>query len=395
MRVAVLNSGSSSIKYQVIDMAGPDVIASGLVERIGENEGRIVHHPRAGAETRSAGRNSTASIPDHATGFALLMEGLEDVGPLDAIGHRVVHGGEAFRQPARIDAEVLETIRSQEPLAPLHNPANRVGIEAAMAACPGVPQVAVFDTAFHQTMPPKAYLYALPAELYSGQRVRRYGFHGTSHAYVTRRTAAWLDRPVDELNAIVLHLGNGASATAIKDGISVDTSMGLTPLEGLVMGTRSGDVDPAIHAYLQRTTGMGLAEIDDLLNRHSGLKGLCGENDMRTIVDRRAQGDEQARLAFDIFCYRARKYVGAYAAVVGRLDALVFTAGIGEHSPPVRAGIAGGLEALGMQLDTSRNENPGGLPADVSTAGSRVRILVVPTNEELEIARQTLVCLET
>ena len=391
MRVAVLNSGSSSIKYQVIEMSGPHVVASGMVERIGESEGRIVQHDRAGEG--SQGRITTKCIPDHATGFALLLEGLADIGPPDAIGHRVVHGGEAFRQPARIDASVLETIRSQEPLAPLHNPANRIGIEAAMAACPGVPQVAVFDTAFHQTMPPEAYRYALPEELYTEHRIRRYGFHGTSHAYVSGCAAACLNRPVDDLNAIILHLGNGASAAAIRGGVSVDTSMGLTPLEGLVMGTRSGDVDPAAHAYLQRATGMRLADIDDLLNRRSGLKGLCGENDMRAIVERRAAGDERARLAFEVFCYRVRKYVGAYAAVLGRLDALVFTAGIGEHSPAVRAGIAGHLDALGIELDREANEKPGPMPADVSNPGSRVRILIVPTNEELEIARQTVACL--
>jgi acetate kinase len=394
MKVAVINSGSSSIKYKVIDTGGPEVLAAGLIEKIGEPEGRIVHES-AGDSAPAARHESLRAVPDHEAGFAVLLELLSGTGSPDAFGHRVVHGGETYRAPAPVDAAVIRAIREHEPLAPLHNPANRAGIEAAMAACPGIPQVAVFDTAFHQSMPAEAYRYALPDELYTRYRVRRYGFHGTSCAFVTARAAEALHLRRQDLNAIVLHLGNGASATAVRGGRSVDTSMGLTPLEGLVMGTRSGDVDPALHAYLGRTAGFSMETVDALLNRDSGLKGLCGENDMRAIVAAREDGDPAAALAFDVFCYRARKYVGAYLAVLGRVDALVFTGGIGENAPEVRAGISTGLEGLGIRLDQARNAAPGVLPADVAASGSAVRILVLKTDEELEIARQTAACLRS
>jgi acetate kinase len=388
MKIAVINSGSSSIKYKIIDTRGPRVCAAGLIEKIGEPEARVVLDV-AGGEGSPARHESFRSVPDHEAGFAVLLELLSGIGPLDAFGHRVVHGGEVFRAPVAVDASIVEAIRDHEPLAPLHNPANRAGIEAAMAACPGVPQVAVFDTAFHQSMPAKAYRYALPEELYARYRVRRYGFHGTSCAFVSARAAEFLGLQANQLNAVILHLGNGASATAVRGGRSVDTSMGLTPLEGLVMGTRSGDVDPALHAYLGRTAGLGLEAIDGLLNRDSGLKGLCGENDMRTIIAAREEGNAAASLAFDVFCYRARKYVGAYLAALGRTNALVFTGGIGENVPEVRAAIAAGLDALGLRLDPERNAITGPLPADIAAADSPVRILVLQTDEELEIALQT------
>ncbi|MEJ2514653.1 MAG: acetate kinase [Gammaproteobacteria bacterium] len=388
MKVLVLNSGSSSIKYRFFDMAGETVLASGVVERIGEAGSGFVH------ESRGSRQQFAEAVPDHASGFARIMELLGDAGSPDAIGHRVVHGGDRFRAPVQIDAQVIEVVRSLVPLAPLHNPANLTGIEAAMDALQGVPQVAVFDTAFHQTMPPHAYRYAVPARWYTGLGLRRYGFHGTSHAYVSRQAAAALGRPPGELRLVVLHLGNGASAAAVRHGESVDTSMGLTPLEGLVMGTRCGDVDPAVFGFLSRRAGMTLEEVEQALNEDSGLKGLCGANDMREIEDMAAAGNGQATLALDLFCYRARKYVGAYAAAMGGLDALVFTAGIGQRSAEVRARTCDGLEVLGLELDPARNARPGELPAAVHSDDSAVAVLVIATNEELAIARETVACLD-
>jgi acetate kinase len=314
---------------------------------------------------------------------------MDDVERVDGIGHRVVHGGERFRAPTRIDAGVVAAIRALIPLAPLHNPPNLLGIEVCLELFPRVPQVAVFDTAFHQTMPPHAYRYALPQSLYADHAVRRYGFHGTSHAYVAKRAAQYLGKPIDALNVITLHLGNGASATAIQNGRCVDTSMGMTPLEGLVMGTRCGDVDPALVFCIGRATGMGNTSIEALLNRESGLKGLCGANDMREVLKRRDAGDAQARLAFEVYCYRIRKYIGAYCAVLGRVDALVFTAGIGENAPAVRAQVCAGLEALGIRLDAARNSAVSGETSEIQSRDSAVRLLVIRTNEELEIAEQT------
>lgn len=397
MKIAVLNSGSSSIKYRVFEMEDQRVIASGSVEGIGESVGRIKHAYRAhdGDMIRT---ESDAVVVDHGAGFEIVRQRLSDEttgvsGTLDGIGHRVVHGGETFREPVVVSAEVIDGIRAQSDLAPLHNPANLVGIEAAMKNMPDTPQVAVFDTAFHQTIPAEAYLYALPIELYERYRVRRYGFHGTSHRYVSRRAARFLGIDPSDFNGIVLHLGNGASVTAIRGGESVDTSMGLTPLEGLVMGTRSGDVDPAVHRYLSAAAGMSIEQIDDLLNRRSGLRGLCGENDMRRVEARMEEGDDSARLAFEVFCYRARKYIGAYAAVLGRVDAVVFTAGIGENSPAVRRAICQDLGHLGIELDEERNAEPGALPAAIQGTSGSVKVLVVPTDEELEIAMQTRACI--
>ena len=388
MRVLVLNSGSSSIKYRLFDMPAGTSLAGGLIERIGEARGRLEHRSRGGAVEREQ------RVPGHAEGFALLLELLEGEGAPAAIGHRVVHGGDRFRAAALIDPGVREAIRARTHLAPLHNAANLTGIDAALAACPGVPQVAVFDTAFHQTMPPRAWRYAIPDAWYVRHAVRRYGFHGTSHGYVAREAAGFLDRDPGSLSLVVLHLGNGASAAAVQGGRSVDTSMGLTPLEGLVMGTRSGDLDPAVHGYLARRARLSPDEVEAALNESSGLKGLCGENDMREVERRAADGDERAELALDVFCYRARKYVGAYAAAMGALDALVFTAGIGENSAAVRWRICAGLGVLGLSLDEARNAAPGPLPAAVHAADSRVAALVIATDEELAIARETVACLE-
>ena len=308
---------------------------------------------------------------------------------VDAVGHRVVHGGEAFSAPTIIDDDVLDTLRSLVPLAPLHNPANITGIEAARRLWPGVPQVAVFDTAFHRTLPVHAYRYAVPAEWYERHGVRRYGFHGTSHAYVAGRAAEVLGSEV--FDGIVAHLGNGASITAIAGGRSVDTSMGLSPLEGLVMGTRSGDVDPTVVTHVAAATGRPIEDVFDDLNRTSGLRGLCGASDMREITARAASGDVTARLAIDVFAYRIKKYVGAYLAVLGgRCDALVFTGGIGQHSPVVRAAVCDGLEGLGIVLDPERNER--GDEVVVSADQSPIAVLVIATDEEREIARETAEC---
>lgn len=393
MHILVINCGSSTLKYQLFDMQAQRVLAAGLAERICEGMGRLQHRWRNSHGSMDE-LTREVSLADHRAILAeveseLAGSGAIDLAELGAIGHRVVHGGEAFQAPTRIDAEVVAAIRRLVPLAPLHNPANLLGIELCLERYPQVPQVAVFDTAFHQGMPPHAYHYALPRSLYNDLHVRRYGFHGTSHAYVARQAAQCLGRPLAELNLITLHLGNGASAAAVAGGRSIDTSMGMTPLEGLVMGTRCGDIDPALVFYIARATGRDLASVEDLLNRESGMKGLCGANDMREVLQRRAVGDADACLAFDLYCYRIKKYIGAYWAALGRLDAVVFTAGIGENAPAVRAQVCAGLEPLGIRLDVAKNAEPVGTASDISAAGTAVRTLVVRTDEELEIAAQT------
>ena len=398
MKVLVLNSGSSSIKYQLFEMRGRALLAGGTAERIGERGGRLVHSERDATDVL---REETidGDFPDHAAALEKIMGVLastgvaDDDGELTAIGHRVVHGGEAFREPCLIDEQVIETIRELAPLAPLHNPANLLCIEVAMARRPDVPQVAVFDTAFHQSIPPHAYRYAVPEEWYETHGVRRYGFHGTSHAYVAKQAALTLGRPLDALNLIVLHLGNGASVTAIANGKSVDTSMGLTPLEGLVMGTRGGDIDPGALIYLARQRGMSVDEINADLNAESGLEGLCGVSDLRDVLQREAAGDERARLALDVYTYRLRKYIGAYMAVLGHVDAIVFTAGVGENSPDIRQRACAGLERLGVELDEPRNRLKTSENRAIQREGAAVAVLVIPTNEELEIAEQTLHCI--
>lgn len=389
-RVLVLNSGSSSVKYQLLDMAEESRLAVGLVERIGENVSRLVHTPAGGER-----RERTEPVPDHdaalkAVASELAIDGLSlDSPELAAIGHRVVHGGQRFTAPTVINDAVLAEVERLVPVAPLHNPANLTGIRTAQALNPALPQVAVFDTAFHTTMPEHAARYAIDLETADAHRVRRYGFHGTSHAYVSRKTARLLGKEPAEANVIVLHLGNGASASAVRGGECVDTSMGLTPLEGLVMGTRSGDIDPAVVFHLSRVAGMSTDEVDELLNKRSGLVGLCGDNDMREIVRRRDAGDARATLAFDIYVHRLKKYIGAYTAVLGRLDAVAFTAGVGENSAPVRQATIEGLENLGLAIDTELNSQRGDQARLVSPQYARVAVAVVPTDEELEIAAQT------
>ncbi|MEU0894310.1 acetate kinase [Streptomyces massasporeus] len=389
-RVLVLNSGSSSVKYQLLDMRDSSRLAVGLVERIGEQTSRLKHTP-AGGESRERG----GAIADHDAALKAVAEELAKDGlgldspELAAIGHRVVHGGKFFTEPTVVDDAVLAEIERLIPVAPLHNPANLTGIRTAQVLRPDLPQVAVFDTAFHTTMPESAARYAIDVKTADEHRVRRYGFHGTSHAYVSRATAGLLGKDPSETNVIVLHLGNGASASAVRGGRCVDTSMGLTPLEGLVMGTRSGDMDPAVIFHLMRVGGMSADEIDTLLNKKSGLIGLCGDNDMREIRRRVDEGDEQAELAFDIYIHRLKKYIGAYYAVLGRVDAVAFTAGVGENAAPVRAAALAGLEELGLAVDGERNAVRGDEARLISPDGARVAVAVVPTDEELEIATQT------
>ena len=389
--VLVINAGSSSLKYSLVDAGTGAALASGLVERIGESSGVVTHTGPDGEAHRTERKVETHedALRDAIAAFEEHGPALDDT-EIAAVGHRVVHGGARFGDPVLVDDELIDKVTELVPLAPLHNPANLEGLRVARKLFPDLPQVAVFDTAFHQTLPEHAYTYAVPLAWREEHLIRRYGFHGTSHRFVSNEAARFLGRPADELNAIVLHLGNGASATAVQGGRSVDTSMGLTPLEGLVMGTRSGDLDPAIHAHLCRQLGWSLDDIDRALNRDSGLKGLSGHNDFRELMRLREAGDERARLAFDVYCYRIRKYVGAYYAVLGHVDAVIFTAGVGEHSPAVRAAALHGLERLGIEVDPARNTGPVDGPTVVSPDGAEVAVLVVPTNEEWEIARQTL-----
>jgi len=399
MKILVINSGSSSIKYRLFDMTDKTVLATGVMEQIGEAESRLTHHTRNSKGEMEEIVN-TEPVADHQQGFQLIgaiiseSGALQDTQELSGIGHRVVHGGEAFREPTQINETVIDTIRRLSPLAPLHNPANLLGIEVAMQNAPQVPQVAVFDTAFHQSIPAHAFRYAIPQDLYEAHHVRRYGFHGTSHHYVAKQAAALMDRPLNALNLITLHLGNGASAAAVRGGKSIDTSMGMTPLEGLIMGTRCGDIDPAIIFYLKRKTGLARDEVESILNQDSGLKGICGVNDMRQIEELAQSGNSQAQLAIEMVCYRIKKYIGAYYAVLGRLDALVFTAGIGEKSPLIRAGACRGLSHLGIEIDPEKNNRKSKKAFEIQTRGGTVRVLVIPTNEELEIAEQTLMCIQ-
>ncbi|MGW7263434.1 acetate kinase [Streptomyces sp. NPDC054842] len=392
-RVLVLNSGSSSVKYQLLDMRDHSRLAMGLVERIGERTSRLKHTPLTGDGAGT--RETTGPIADHEAALKAVARELAEDGlgldspELAAIGHRVVHGGLQFTRPTVVDDSVLAEIQRLIPVAPLHNPANLTGIRTARALRPDLPQVAVFDTAFHTTMPESAARYAIDVKTADEHRVRRYGFHGTSHAFVSRATAKLLGKDPSEVNVIVLHLGNGASASAVRQGRCVDTSMGLTPLEGLVMGTRSGDMDPAVIFHLMRVGGMSTDEIDTLLNKKSGLIGLCGDNDMREIRRRVDEGDEQARLAFDIYIHRLKKYIGAYYAVLGRVDAVAFTAGVGENAAPVREAAVAGLEGLGLAVDGELNAVRSDEPRLISPGHARVAVAVVPTDEELEIATQT------
>jgi acetate kinase len=395
MKVLVINSGSSSIKFQLFRCEDWAVPASGAVSRIGEAEG-ILRYRWDDAAGQGQAVEERASMPDHRTGLQCIAGALERAGALAdasellAVGHRVVHGGEAFHSPTVIDDDIIEAIRAVIPLAPLHNPANLDGILVARALFPDTPQVAVFDTAFHQTMPRAAYRYAIPDYLYREHGVRRYGFHGTSHHYVGRRAADLIGKPFGRCNLITLHLGNGASATAIQGGSSIDTSMGMTPLEGLVMGTRCGDIDPAVPFYLSKHLGLDNSTLENLLNRQSGLLGLCGDNDMREIQRRADDGDEAAELALGVTAHRLKKYIGAYLAELGRVDAVVFTGGIGENAAKLRARVCDGLDRLGIVLDAGANAIASQRERSISAADSPVRILVIPTNEELQIAREAV-----
>ncbi|MBT2499037.1 acetate kinase [Agromyces sp. ISL-38] len=397
--VLVVNSGSSSLKYQLIDVEAGRALANGLIERIGQAEGHVQHR-REDAENDRDTWDTDEEIADHDAAFRLMLDAFAAHGPsLEshppvAVGHRVVQGGSRFVEPTVVTDEVKREIEQLEELAPLHNPANLAGIVAAQHAFPDVPHIAVFDTAFHQTLSPAAYTYAIDRELAAKHHVRRYGFHGTSHRFVSRAAAEFLGQPVEELRTIVLHLGNGASACAVSGGRSVETSMGMTPLEGLVMGTRSGDIDPAVLLHLQRVAGLDTDATDKLLNSQSGVLGLSGHRDMRDLVGAFESGDEAATLALEVYTHRIRAYVGAYAAQLGRVDAIAFTAGVGENSPIVREWSLAGLEGFGVELDTDRNRARGSGARRISTDASRTAVLVVPTNEELEIARQTLAAVE-
>lgn len=392
MKILVINSGSSSIKCTLFRMPERKALAHCLVERIGEDDSAV------SLQSEGASFCRPCAAEDHNQGFEAAIQALLECGPrtlrsldeIGAVGHRVVHGGEKISQSTEVNEEVLAVIRENFSLAPLHNPANLGGLEAALAKLPGRLQVAVFDTAFHRSMPPKAYIYAVPYQLYEQHHVRRYGFHGTSHAYVAERAAELLSVPYDECNLITLHLGNGCSAAAVKNGKSVDTSMGMTPLEGLVMGTRCGDVDPALFFFLSDELGMTPAQTYDLLNKDSGLKGLSGKsNDMREIQAETEKGNRRAAMALEVFCYRIKKYIGAYHAVLGALHGIVFTAGIGENCPRVRRLVCDGLEPLGIRLDEDSNQAAVGREAVISEQGSPTAVLVVPTDEELKIAIDT------
>ncbi len=383
-RVLVVNAGSSSLKYRLLDVGTGGTVATGSVSEVG---GRS-HWSHSGA----IAHDEDVDCPDHAAAFTLAREGLGDEGghgTLVGVGHRVVHGGTRFTGPTRVDDGVLAALDGLSPLAPLHNPANVEGIRRAGEAFPGVPGVAVFDTAFHRTLPREAHTYAVPREWRAEHQVRRFGFHGTSYAYVSRRTAELAGRPLEDLRMVLLHLGNGASACAVDGGRSVETSMGLTPAEGLVMGTRSGDVDPALGGYLARVAGLDAQGYDRALNHESGLLALGGVSDYRTLQERLGDGDDDARLAVGVAVHRLVKYVGAYAAVLGGLDALVFTGGIGERSASLREALVSRLGLLGARLDPGANAD-GDAERRISTVDSAIAVWVVPTDEEREIARATL-----
>jgi len=396
MKILVINTGSSSIKYELFDMAHHKKLAWGIAEKIGEDKGLLSHCKRVRASKPVMNRLEV-SILNHEAGMRRIIDLLTHSGQgavtnsdeITAVGHRVVHGGEKCHSTTIIDAEVVSAIRESIPLAPLHNPSNLMGIEVAIQLFPRAIQVAVFDTAFHQTLPMRAFLYAIPFDLYEKERIRRYGFHGTSHAYVAEKAATYMGRHLRDLNLITIHLGNGASMTAVKGGRSMDTTMGMTPLAGLVMGSRSGDVDPSLPVFLARHLGMSLEEIDTLLNEKSGLKGMCGTNDMREVIQRMETGDDRAAMAIDIYTYRIRKYIGAYLAALEHVDAIIFTAGVGENAPRVRELSCRGLSRLGIALDPEKNIAEETGIREISTKESPVKVLVVPTDEGLRIAQET------
>lgn len=392
MKILVINCGSSSLKYQLVDMNNESVMAKGLVERIGIQGSVLTHRPE-GADKVIIEH----PMKDHKDAIKLVLDALIDqkhgvlkeMSEIAAVGHRVVHGGEKYSASVLIDDEVMKALDECTHLAPLHNPPNIIGINACRTLMPNTPMVAVFDTAFHQTMPKQAYMYAIPYELYEKHGIRRYGFHGTSHRYVSHVAADMLGKNLKDCRIITCHLGNGASVAAIKNGETVDTSMGFTPLEGLAMGTRCGDMDPAIVTFLQNEVGMSAKEVDNLMNKKSGVLGLSGvSSDFRDIENAAAEGNGRAQLALDVFHYRVKKYIGAYAAIMGGVDALVFTAGLGENSPETRYEVCKGLEFLGIEVESGKN-NVRGKVTDISSCNSKVKVFLIPTNEELMIARDT------
>ncbi len=397
MKILVINAGSSSCKYQLFEMADKSVLCSGIVERIGASMGKLAHKlfPDSDKEEKIIVERA---FPTHVEGMeaviSLLTDSekgvIKDISEISVIGHRVLHGGEDIKQPVLIDEAAKEIIKKYIPLGPLHNPANLMGIEVAEKLLPGVPNVGVFDTEFGSSMPPEAYIYPLPYEIYEKHNVRRYGFHGTSHKYIAKKTAEFLGKPQAELNSITLHLGNGSSASAVRDGVCADTSMGLTPLEGLMMGTRCGTIDPAIVPFLQDKLGLSTSEVDTLMNKKSGLVGICGNSDMRDVHDMRDKGDTKAQLAFDMLCRSIKKQLGAYFFLLGRVDAIVFTAGIGENDEFVRAGVIKGLEPLGIVLDEEENNIRRGIARVISKPESKIPVLIIPTNEELQIAETAM-----
>ncbi len=392
MKILVINCGSSSLKYQFIDMENEEVIAKGLAERIGI-DGSVLNHQPKGFDKVKIER----PMPTHKEAMQTVVDALrdkdygviKDMGEITAVGHRVVHAGEKFAYSVLLNEEVMDALKECISLAPLHNPPNIMGIEACRQIMPDVPMVGVFDTAFHQTMPKQSYIYPIPYEYYEKYRIRRYGFHGTSHKYVAERAAAMLGKPIEELKIITCHLGNGASITAVKNGVSVDTSMGFTPLEGLAMGTRSGNIDAAIIKFLMEKENISIDKADEILNKKSGVLGISGvSSDFRDIEEAANKGNERAQLALDVYAHYVKKFIGAYAAVMNGVDAIVFTAGLGENSASMRSSICKDMSYLGVELDETKN-NVRGKETDVSKDGSKVRVLLIPTNEELVIARDT------
>jgi len=390
MKTLVINTGSSSIKFALIDMPSGIQLAVGLVERIGEDHGIIQ------IATQNQNKKQECVIPDHQTGLKLVSDWLLDPAfnliantqEVESIGHRVVHGGETFQKTTIIDENVKRKIKELFGLAPLHNPANYEGIEVAESVFPHAKQIAVFDTAFHQTLPPKAYHYAIPQYLYDDYGIRVYGFHGTSHRYVTRASAEHLGLDLDQANLITIHLGNGASMAAIKNGRSIDTTLGMTPLAGLVMGTRVGDLDPGIIFYLEEEKGYSIEKVKNLLNKESGMKGLAGDNDLRNVTEKAANGDSLSQLALEVYTYRIKKYIGAYIAAIGPIHGIVFTAGVGENSAIIREMVCSEMNHLGIVIDSHKNNTRDKGIREIQTPDSKVKILITPTNEELEIARQ-------
>ncbi|TVX92932.1 acetate/propionate family kinase [Paenibacillus agilis] len=393
MKILVINAGSSSLKYQVYDMSSETALASGRVERIGMDSSILVHEPHHTDET-----SEVSEILDHTTAIRKVLDKLTDaevgvvksIDEIEAVGHRVVHGGETFKGSVLVTSEVKAEIRRLFDLAPLHNPACMMGIKAAESNMPNVPQVCVFDTAFHQSMPARSYMYAIPQVLYKKHKIRRYGFHGTSHDYVSKQAAAVVNRPLEDLKIITCHIGNGGSLTAVQGGKSVDTTMGMTPLEGLMMGTRSGDLDPAIVPYTMSKEDLTVNEVNSMLNKHSGLQAISGtSSDMREIEEGMQNGEPNATLAFEMYEYRIRKYIGAYAAAMDGADVIVFTAGVGENSATVRQRVCEKLTFLGVEIDQELNKIRSKEPRYISTPNSKIAVLVIPTNEELMIARDT------